>query len=281
MIIWLSSYPKSGNTWLRSLLSSYFFTNDGSFNFNILKNIDQFPSAPYFSKYKDLFLKPESTSKFWIKEQININKDKKLRFFKTHNAMCKIDGNSFTDINNTLGAIYIVRDPRKIVSSLSNHYQISTKEAFEFMNTEKKAIIQKIENRYLGFNALFTWQFHVNSWTSCKKFPVLTIKYEELENETFSTFKKVFEFIKRISKMNISFDKDKAKKTIKSCQFERMQNLESKNGFSEAMSNKKTNEKIKFFNLGNKNKYQDLLDKDLINLINLKYQKQLKNFFYE
>ena len=72
MIIWLASYPKSGNTWLRSLLSSYFFTNDGSFNFNILKNIDQFPSAPYFSKYKDLFLKPESTSKFWIKEQINI-----------------------------------------------------------------------------------------------------------------------------------------------------------------------------------------------------------------
>ena len=64
MIIWLSSYPKSGNTWLRSLLSSYFYTNDGSFNFNLLKNIDQFPSAPYFSKYSDLFLKPESTSKF-------------------------------------------------------------------------------------------------------------------------------------------------------------------------------------------------------------------------
>jgi len=39
------------------------------------KNIDQFPSAPYFSKYRDLFLKPESTSKFWIKEQIRINKD--------------------------------------------------------------------------------------------------------------------------------------------------------------------------------------------------------------
>ena len=79
MIIWLSSYPKSGNTWLRSLLSSYFYTNDGSFNFNLLKNIDQFPSAPYFLKYSDLFLKPESTSKFWIKEQIRINKDKKFK----------------------------------------------------------------------------------------------------------------------------------------------------------------------------------------------------------
>ena len=44
MIIWLSSYPKSGNTWLRSLLASYYFSKEGDFNFNLLKNIDQFPS---------------------------------------------------------------------------------------------------------------------------------------------------------------------------------------------------------------------------------------------
>ena len=195
--------------------------------------------------------------------------------------MCKIDGNSFTDNNNTLGAIYIVRDPRKIVSSLSHHYQISDIEAFEFMNTENKAIVEKIENRYLGFNALFTWQFHINSWVKCEKFPVLTIRYEDLENETFTTLKKVFEFIKRISKMNISFDREKAKKTIKSCQFKIMQKLESENGFEESIINKKTKEKLKFFNLGNKNKYQELLNKELIESINLKYQEQLKKFFYD
>ena len=281
MIIWLSSYPKSGNTWLRSLLSSYFFTTDGSFNFDLLKNIDQFPSSPFFSKYEDPFSKPESTSKFWIKEQTRINKDKKLRFFKTHNAMCKIDGNSFTDDTNTLGAIYIVRDPRKIVSSLSHHYQLSNNEAWEFMNTENKAIIEKIENRYLGFNALFSWQFHIKSWTTCEKFPVLTIKYEDLENETFETFEKVLEFIKRVSKIKISFDINKAKNTIKSCQFERMQKLEIENGFRESITNNKTKEKLRFFNLGNKNKYQNLLDKNLIDLINLKYQEELKKFCYE
>ena len=48
MIIWLTSYPKSGNTWLRSLLSSYLYTNDGTFNFGLLKKIQQFPSKPYF-----------------------------------------------------------------------------------------------------------------------------------------------------------------------------------------------------------------------------------------
>ena len=48
MIIWLASYPKSGNTWLRSLLASYFYSKDGSFDFDLLKNIGQFPHFNYF-----------------------------------------------------------------------------------------------------------------------------------------------------------------------------------------------------------------------------------------
>ena len=45
MIIWLASYPKSGNTFLRALLASYLFTSDGIFNFELLKNINQFPDT--------------------------------------------------------------------------------------------------------------------------------------------------------------------------------------------------------------------------------------------
>ena len=50
MIIWLASYPKSGNTLLRSILCSYLFTNDGNFNFELLKYIKQFPSKYFFHK---------------------------------------------------------------------------------------------------------------------------------------------------------------------------------------------------------------------------------------
>ena len=53
MIIWIASYPKSGNTWLRSLLCSYFFSVDGTFNFNLLKNINSFPSENNFKSYDD------------------------------------------------------------------------------------------------------------------------------------------------------------------------------------------------------------------------------------
>mgnify|MGYP001466907688 FL=1 len=279
MIIWLASYPKSGNTWLRSLLATYYFSRDGLFNFDILRNIDQFPSSTYFKKYKDLFLKPESTSKYWILEQKRINQYKKLKFFKTHNALCKIDNNSFTNSENTLGAIYIIRDPRKVVSSLAHHYQIDNDQAFKFMQTEKNAIYQKEDNRYLGFNALFSWKFHTLSWIECKKFPVLTIRYEDLENETFLTFKKVFNFINDITKSKKSFDREKAKKTIRSCEFKKMQKLELENGFEEAMIKKDTNERINFFNLSKKNNYKELLDSKLIDKMNFSFQDQIKKYY--
>ena len=50
MIIWIASYPKCGNTWVRSLLSAYYYSKEGEFNFNLLKNIKQFPSKDFFEK---------------------------------------------------------------------------------------------------------------------------------------------------------------------------------------------------------------------------------------
>ena len=281
MIIWLASYPKSGNTWLRSLLASYYFSDDGTFDFDLLKKIDAYPSVAYFKKYKDNFSNPVSTSRYWISEQENINKDNKLRFFKTHNAMVKINGNSFTNENNTLAAIHIVRDPRNVITSIANHFLISQEEAYDFLITENKGIIQKINNRYLGFNALCSWKFHEKSWSECNKFPVLTIKYEELQKEVLKTFEKVINFILNITKSKNSFNLDKAKKSIESCDFEKLSKLESEKGFDEAVMNQANNKKIKFFNLGIKNNFQNLLKKELIDKANISFRDQLKKYQYE
>ena len=50
MIVWLASYPKSGNTLIRSMLSAYYFSSDGEYNFELVKNIRQFPSAALFER---------------------------------------------------------------------------------------------------------------------------------------------------------------------------------------------------------------------------------------
>ena len=280
MIIWIASYPKSGNTWLRSFLSTYYFTKYGIFFFQMLNNIKSFTSSSFFEKYSDNFSEPESTAKYWISEQRSINLDKRIKFLKTHNALCKIDGHSFTDENNSIGAIHIVRDPRNVLTSLSNHYQIKKSDALEFMLQERKAIVEKKDNRYLGFNPLFSWSIHEKSWSECNKFPVLTIRYEDLQLETFVTFKKVISFISKLTNKKNSFKREKAKKTISSCEFNKLKKLENEVGFNEAISSKLTGEKIKFFNLGKDNDYKKLLGKDLIEKMNSLFKEQIKKYEY-
>ena len=72
MILWLASYPKSGNTLLRSLLCSYYFTKNGNFEFSLLNNISQFPTEKKFSKYKENIKHPSDVAKYWLLEQEKI-----------------------------------------------------------------------------------------------------------------------------------------------------------------------------------------------------------------
>jgi hypothetical protein len=280
MIIWISSYPKSGNTWLRSLISNYFFSKDGNFSFELIKQIDSFPSSKFFRNYKDKFEKPEDTSKYWIKEQERINSLNKIFFLKTHNALCKINGNKFTDQNNTLAAIYLVRDPRNVITSIANHYQITTRNAFDFMKDKNRGIIEREGNRYTGFQPLFSWDLHLKSWTENTLYPSLIIKYEDLIIDTASVFKKVLEFIKKISNSKNNINEQKLLKCVENCKFSNLKTMEREKGFDESMVDKKTGNKIAFFNLGEKNNFKDILEKDLINEMNDYFKYQLKKYKY-
>ena len=120
MIVWLASYPKSGNTLLRSMLSAFFFSNDGNFNFDLLNNIKQFPDNSLFRNLGIDISNLNEVVKNYIRSQEEINRrDKKsIRFLKTHSALNDINNYKFTDLKNTLGVIYIVRDPRQVVGHM-------------------------------------------------------------------------------------------------------------------------------------------------------------------
>ena len=126
MIIWLASYPKSGNTWVRSFLSAYYFTDDGKFDFSLLENFNQFPSKDFVNKN---LKSPNEIVNYWHPIQEEILKNKKIRLLKTHNALIELGNIKFTTPKYTLGVIYILRDPRNMITSLKNHTDISDDEA--------------------------------------------------------------------------------------------------------------------------------------------------------
>ncbi|MDB4033968.1 sulfotransferase domain-containing protein [Candidatus Pelagibacter sp.] len=274
MIFWIASYPKSGNTWLRTLISAYYYSKDGIFNQNILKNIGQFPEKRHFV---DFNYNPENvtdTAKFWIKSQEKINKDKKIRFFKTHNTFGKVNNYDFTNKDNSAGCIYIVRDPRNVITSLENHYEMHHEEALKWITNLNKYIydVHKIkEDGYSNFQFISSWNINYKSWNIQKKIPIKIIKYEDLLKETFVVFKDIVEFVNKTLNIKEKINIDKLKNSVNSTNFNKLKNDEKNNGFIEAVLSKKNEKKIPFFNLGPDNDWRKILDKDK--------QEKLTNIF--
>ncbi len=285
MIIWLASYPKSGNTWLRFLIMSLILKDKEEINLDQLSGIKQFPSSHQYNKlnvneinYSNL----NDISNYWIETQKIINSDKSIKFFKTHNALCKINNNIFTDLNNTLGVIYIVRDPRNVVSSINNHYHhIDLEFSKNFIFDEKKGIMKKskvdINNDYALPQIIGSWKTHYNSWKNMKK-NYLLIKYENLIINPKKEFKKVTDYLEEL--MGLNFSEKLIDKAIKLSSFDRLQSLEEKKGFSESVVDPNSGIRKKFFNLGPKNNWREKLNKKISNEIEKKFENEMIELGY-
>jgi len=283
MIIWLASYPKSGNTWIRSLIGSYFFSKDGIFNFDLLKNIEQFTPDIPDSILNEKIHYQSKVSKSWIISQKKINRDNKIHFLKTHNAMCAINGNNFTDRFNTLAAIYIVRDPRSVLTSISHHYEINQDKSLDFI-TNKRKIIYPVKRGSLNksnendFNFLSDWSTHYNSWRNINFCPIKIIKYEDIISNNKETFVSILNFLSKFIKIEIN--EKKIENSISSTNFENLSALEKKLGFDEAIYSKNTQKKIKFFNLGKENNWKKMINKKIAKSIEKTFNKEMIELGY-
>ena len=257
MIIWLASYPKSGNTLLRSILATYFFSNNGEFKFEHLYKIDQFPSLHHFENIGLDVSNENSVFQNFINAQKFINKEKnKIKFLKTHSSLNKINNSNFTDFDNTLGAIYVVRDPRNVVKSFAHHYDMNIDEATDVMIDKTRWLVttNKVFKTFIS-----SWDVNYNSWKQLGD-RVLFIKYEDLVSKKKTILIKIFKFIINLGMKNLTLDMNKLNKAIKSTEFEKMQDLEKKQDFKEGVVDPDSKKRKTFFMFGPKNDWKKSLD---------------------
>jgi len=269
MIIWITSYPKSGNTWVRSLLSAYLYSDDGIFNFDLLSKIRQFPGKKDFEFFLKDFGDVKKVSDYWIAAQDRINLfNDETTFLKTHNALCTLEKNSFTNRFNTKAAIYVVRDPRNVITSISNHYSHKNiQESFNFISEQNRLMFISSKDEVGQF--IGNWQEHYKSWRDLKFAPILIVKYEDLIIDTKKTFISILNFLSNL--IDIKIDEKKVVKTVNSCSFDILAKKEKNEGFNESVFSKGGKKKLNFFYLGKKNNWRDLL--------NPVYEEKIRNIF--
>ena len=281
MIIWIASYPKSGNTWVRSLLSHYFFSKSEKFNFDLLKHIPNFNAADFLDN-KNSIRSNDDIIKSWIPVQKFINeKFKRNLFFKTHNVCVTSKGEKFTSNEVSAGCIYVVRDPRNVITSYKNFENQTYENIIKNMIDEEgfllsnKSTFEKFGIK--GIEVISSWARHYNSWVhNNTNIPICLIKYEDLVENPSLEFNKIFDFLKKINnEKKTEINKEKLEKTISETNFKNLKDLENNNGFSE-----KQNRKVNFFNQGIENDWKKILPNNISSIIERKFEKEMKELGY-
>ena len=270
-IIWLASYPKSGNTWFRSFLTALFNT-EVDININELKSDGIYSSKKIVEEVLDVdadLLQVIEVKKFQHITWTHISKTAKNRLFvKIHDAyenLNQTENKPLVPHEATFKAIYFVRNPFDIVPSFANHASISLDLSVEFINHSHSTLYDNENqfNQHLG-----TWSKHVKSWLTRPKFPVLFLRFEDMKLNTFETFQKAVKFLE------LDFTEQEIRKAIEMTSFEKLRKQEEAFGFIEIKHNNY------FFNKGEINYGKQQLSKSQIESIKKVNKEMMKHFEY-
>lgn len=264
-ITWISSYPKSGNTWIRTVV---FCALRGYLDLNELGTlIPNFSIFPNNIVGKD-FYNPVDIRYRWLDAQKKLTSENENNIIlKTHNAAGKYDVGIFPAPEYTLNAIYIVRDPRDVAVSYSKHFNTSISDAVRRMMSEThilNAQDRKVGNKGAEFTS--SWNNHVTGWKNMS-FPILFLKYEDMLEFPAQNISKLLEFMKIHPKISIE-------EIVKSTNFSNLAGQEKDCSFQEASPN------TRFFRKGEKAQWKKIPSKSF-HLLENKCHDLMTEFGYQ
>ncbi len=254
-IIWLASYPKSGNTWFRVFLANLLENKPEPVNINSLNSIPIASSRSIFDRVTGLSsanlrqdeinrLRPAVYEKMAKEAEDTI-------YFKIHDAFIKNTDNQYLiPPGVSEGIIYLIRNPLDVAVSFSNHSGVSEDKMIGMMNDPKHAFCRKEDRLYNQLTqSLLTWTEHVRSWTEQRCIPLHVIRYEDMCQDPLTAFRGAIDFA------GINYDEQKVKKALKFSSFKELQRQEKEKGFVERSSKSSV-----FFRKGKTGSWRKVMD---------------------
>lgn len=273
-ILWLASYPKSGNTWMRAFLMALI---EDEVDINKLLGDGIFSGRFTFDTYCDL-----DSSLLYKKEAELIiphiyrylaNQLDRLNFIKVHDAYyTNSDGVPIIPGDSTYKAIYIIRNPLDIVVSFSNHLNFTIDATIKYMINPKATLGFQFEGKTYKqqfSQLLFDWSGHVNSWMDQTEIELIPVRYEDMLADPKATFQSIIRHIGLIA------NPSDIEKAIERSSFKELEKQEKSKGFRE-----KSPKSPIFFKTGKTEQWEKALSHEQVDLIVSYHHRTMDRFGY-
>jgi hypothetical protein len=270
-IVWLASYPKSGNTWVRMLLNNYFLGDLKRQNLNSL-DLTTFGGS---SKNSYRAVTDQDVDQLNDQEIMQLtsaahrfiaSRRPEVSFVKTHNLLSSNLGIPLITPTVTKAGIYIVRNPLDTVISVADHFGLDLDQAIEFINNRSGSTAP---NETMVRQIFSSWSMNVASWSTQPPFPVWVIRYEDLHSKPEQVMTQALQFL------GAEVDPAKLTRSIKQSSFKALKAMEKRDGFTEKSRYSKS-----FFRRGKMDQWKVKLSKEQVDIIVKNNYQQMQRFGY-
>ena len=270
-IIWLASYPKSGNTWMRAFLHNLLRDPDESYDINKITDCSASDSSIEWYQAQD----KRSWQEWTALDVARMRRGAQLAicqwrrddtFVKTHNASIMFQGYPLVYPDLTAGAIYIVRNPLDVCISLTHHYGCDIDTAIDVLAEETTG---SKTNEKLVLEVHKSWSTHVDSWTGQQRPGLAVLRYEDMLRNPLKSFGGLVRF------MGLNAPRQRIERAIERASFKSLRAQEEAKGFRE-----KSPHAQRFFREGRSEQWKELLSPSQVDRVVSRHKEQMQRFGY-
>lgn len=270
-IVWLASYPKSGNTWTRIFLANYLMNGEKPVPINQVHRFGMGDSITRMyqmvagrqidpSNHDETLALRDRVLAGIVANKADVN------FVKTHNINAPAFGVELIPERFTRSAVYILRNPLDMLVSFARHYGLSHEETANAIarSDHANAAERGTVTQFLG-----SWSEHVQSWTGKKPYPVLVLRYEDMLDAPRESFSRLLEHI------GVPVEEARLDKAIRFSSFDELSKQEGESGFVESSPKNE-----RFFARGKSGQWQTELDPKIVKQVKRDHRKVMKKYGY-